>query len=359
MKKILAILIICLIVTALWLVINGLLKTQDSPVISSSSDELIIDQNIEVESRLKEEISSEVAEALKRESEVKEAKRLVSLARAEVRQKQQAANLPIKRLPTTSGGSLLGGIVGQHNKKFGFNKKFTKKPNPQIVKQKTKASKAVGIANNNFKKAKNKLDITSRSLEEIQKKVQTKKDLLERYKSYVIRLSTESIYKIPGPPKTLWVSISDSSQNLTVPDNFVTDTKNIQSIGEYAKVIAIAPAFTIKESETKCISIDPKGTEVTFELTPKDHGTFSVSAKVEFYKSIDCSGTPVPKTSSVLNVQVQVDNIKFMEIKGSELWTIFWAKLLDFWGAVIALIFSLILFLFRKKLKSLFGFTES
>jgi len=51
-----------------------------------------------------------------------------------------------------------------------------------------------------------------------------------------------------------------------------------------------------------------------------------------------------------------VDRAKLTTQYAGELWQVFWKKLLEFWGAVVALIFAALLFLLRKKLKQWFGF---
>ncbi|MGB5159376.1 hypothetical protein [Desulfobacterium sp. N47] len=76
------------------------------------------------------------------------------------------------------------------------------------------------------------------------------------------------------------------------------------------------------------------------------------------YNSDDCSGIPIPKATTYLKVQVFVDHAKEMKKHTKEFKEIFWDKLLEFWGGILAVFFALLLFLLRRHLKKWFGFED-
>jgi hypothetical protein len=130
-------------------------------------------------------------------------------------------------------------------------------------------------------------------------------------------------------------------------------------VGEAAKVEPVAPDFHIDHKE-ECMEIHPSGSEVQFILTPKEKksGQFDISANVRLYHSLDCSGTPIPKIAETLSVSVEVNYKEIFIEKLMELGSVTWDKFLEFWGALVALVFALILYLIRGKLKKWFGFAD-
>ncbi len=176
---------------------------------------------------------------------------------------------------------------------------------------------------------------------------------------YEIKLAADAQMSIPGPPGTLIVWIGSIVNTPDFSESFATDQETIPNLGDSAKVRPIAPNFTIEPSETQCFRIVPSGSQKKFTLTPKATGEFRISAEVELYDSNDCSGVPVPKSSSTLEVKVSVDEGGYVKRGIAELAEVFWEKLVDFWGAVLALFFGLILFLIRGKLKRWFGYDGS
>ena len=150
--------------------------------------------------------------------------------------------------------------------------------------------------------------------------------------------------------------ISSSSFTPTFPTRITQDEKRIPALGESARVEPFAPAFKIEPAETQCIKIHPSGSEVRFKLIPEKSGTFDVGANVFLFDSLDCAGSPIPKTAASLKVTVEVNQKEIFLEKAKDLWDIFWEQFLDFWAAFVAIIFALILFLIRGKLKQWFGF---
>ncbi len=176
---------------------------------------------------------------------------------------------------------------------------------------------------------------------------------------YEIKLAADAQMSIPGPPGTLIVWIGSIAYTPDFSASFATDQETIPNLGDFAKVRPIAPNFTIDPSETQCFRIVPSGSQKKFTLTPKSSGEFRISAEVELYDSNDCWGAPVPKSSSTLEVKVSVNEAGYVKRGIAELAEVFWEKLVDFWGALVALFFGLILYLIRGKLKRWFGYGGS
>jgi hypothetical protein len=178
----------------------------------------------------------------------------------------------------------------------------------------------------------------------------------ESYPEYTVVLGVDEQIGIPGFPGELRVWIGNSTFKPNFPTSMIQDETTIPGEGESAKVEPFAPAFEIDPPETQCIKIHLSGSELRFKLTPKKAGTFNVGANVFLFDSLDCSGSPIPKTAATLQVTVEVNTKEILAAKAGELWSIFWEKLLEFWAAFVVLIFGLILFLIRSKLKQWFGF---
>ena len=173
---------------------------------------------------------------------------------------------------------------------------------------------------------------------------------------YRVILGADSLMKLPGLPGELRVWIGDSSYSSNMSARMARDTADIPALGEWATINPFAPGFQIEPPETPCITIHPSGSEVIFELIPERSGTFEVGVTVNLYNSSTCSGSPIPKTAANLMVTVEVDRAEKIKASLSDLWNIFWLKLLDFWGALLALFFGLILFIIRGRLKRWFGY---
>ncbi|MGD2117526.1 MAG: hypothetical protein PVG66_04145 [Chromatiales bacterium] len=176
------------------------------------------------------------------------------------------------------------------------------------------------------------------------------------FDEYKVVLGADEHMQIPGLPGEMrvWIGATDASPEL--PEDMVQDETTVPAVGESAEVEADAPGFTVEPAERQCIKIHPSGSEVRFRLKPKDSGTFEVGANVYLFDSDDCSGPPVPKTVAALKVEVEVDEKAFVIDKIKQLWNVFWEQFLEFWGAFVALLFGLVLFLIRGKLKRWFGF---
>jgi hypothetical protein len=175
---------------------------------------------------------------------------------------------------------------------------------------------------------------------------------------YKVKLGADTQLTVPGSPGELivWIGSPDVEKRFEI--GMVTDesTTFVPAIGETAQVTPHAPDFEVKPEESECIRIHPSGSEVRFELMPKEAGAFEVGASVKLFESNDCSGAPVPKLVENLMVEVVVNEGKLVKQGLGELIKVAWEKFLEFWGALVALVLGLALFGVRDKFKKWFGF---
>jgi hypothetical protein len=173
---------------------------------------------------------------------------------------------------------------------------------------------------------------------------------------YKIVLGADARIKVPGLPGELRVWIGDPLTEPHLPSQMSRAEGRLPAIGQTAKVTPFAPAFEIDPGESVCVKIDPTGSVVRFKLKPTTVGIFNVGADVKLFSSDNCSGTPVPKTTETLQVEVIVDSSGELAEHTKQLWNVFWGKFVDFWGLATTLFFGLLLFLIRGKLKRWFSF---
>ena len=142
-------------------------------------------------------------------------------------------------------------------------------------------------------------------------------------------------------------------------DNIVRDTTSFPgTLGQFAKITPYAPDFDIEPKKSECIRIHPSGSSVRFVLAPKEKGEFKVSAIVELFEGVECSGTPIPKSSETLTVLVKVDTKHELLKKIQELFSILWDKFLSFWGLLWTLIFGVVFFLIRRSITKKTGYKD-
>jgi len=173
---------------------------------------------------------------------------------------------------------------------------------------------------------------------------------------YKVELGADEIIEMPGIPGELrvWIGLPDYGPNFR--DNMVTVEDTLPTVGVTALITPFAPAFEVEPKESICMKIHPSGSEVRFTLKPTQKGVFNVGAKVYLYESDDCTGSPIPKATRDLRVEVKVDHVSVIMLHIKKLWEVFWEKLLNFWAAIIALFFGLLLFFIRGQLKKRFGY---
>lgn len=174
--------------------------------------------------------------------------------------------------------------------------------------------------------------------------------------SYKVVLAADPEIKIPGIPGELRVWIGSLRADPNLPNYMTRVAGNLPAIGDTAKVTPFALAFEIEPKESICMGIDPTGSAVRFRLRPTKAGTFNVGADVQLFKSSDCTGTPVPKSTETLQVTVIVDKDEVLQERTIELGEVLWKKFLEFWGLSVTLFFAMLLFLVRGRLKKWFSF---
>lgn len=177
---------------------------------------------------------------------------------------------------------------------------------------------------------------------------------------YRVILSVDSIINKNGTG-ILEVWIGSPDIEVSISEGMVQDETTIPAtIGRYAKITPVAPDFEVKSfTEDKCHIIHPSGSVVRFSLNPKTTGSYKVSANIEIYEAADCNGTSVPKATKTLSVIVDVNTKKEISKKFNELLDIVWEKFLTFWGALITLVFAVLLFLIKRKIKRKSDFDET
>lgn len=179
-----------------------------------------------------------------------------------------------------------------------------------------------------------------------------------RIAQYRVVLAADETIRIPGTPGELRVWIGGEDYQPRFADDMVEDETAVPAVGESATVQPFAPGFEIEPQTTQCIRIHPSGSEVRFRLIPIQQGEFEVGADVFFFDSRDCTGSPIPKTAATLKVQVEVDPERILIGKALQLWDITWNKFVEFWAALVAIFFGVLLFLIRGKLKKWFGYED-
>lgn len=176
---------------------------------------------------------------------------------------------------------------------------------------------------------------------------------LDKYK---VELGVDGELFRPGPPGQLKVWIGDPSLSAGFTEDMATAETTIAALAPFARVTPEAPDFELDRKQSRCIKIDPTGSEVHFAITPKHTGTFKVGASVLLYETNKCDGAPVPKSAADLEVEVKVNPQGLLKYYLLQLWDVLWNGVLNFWTWLVATIFGLFVFLIRKKLKKRFGF---
>jgi hypothetical protein len=175
---------------------------------------------------------------------------------------------------------------------------------------------------------------------------------------YRVVVSGSKLLQLPGNKGLLNVWIGDEYFQPAADETMNIADSNIIAVGEYALVEANAPDFEVSPVTSKCLLLHPSGVNAKFYLTALKAGNFEVSATVNLFNTQDCSGPAIPKTANTLKVNVAVNQTLLDEQRRQSFVDIFWAKTTEFWAALLALFFGLILFLVRKQLKRLFGFDK-
>jgi hypothetical protein len=125
----------------------------------------------------------------------------------------------------------------------------------------------------------------------------------------------------------------------------------------FARISIFAPEFTVEPAEPQVTRVVPSGSSVPFAVTPKTEGSSKISATVELFDNEELRGMPESKTETV-SVTVYVDQKKVTKDRIKQLTDMTWDKFLVFWGALLVIVFGLVLYLIRKFLKNKTGFDQ-
>jgi len=157
--------------------------------------------------------------------------------------------------------------------------------------------------------------------------------------------------KFKGKSGTLRVWIGDKKYLPKTSDKFNAKSNDIILLSKWVKIKPHG-FFHFTPQISQCKEIDPTGTDIEFEMEPKEYGKYEASATIYYYDKEDCSDTPkTKKPDNELNIQVTT-NVK------EKIIDTFTQELLNSIEIVIGLLFAIPIFLLRKKIKRLFGFDK-
>ncbi|MDK2776223.1 MAG: hypothetical protein KYX62_00985 [Pseudomonadota bacterium] len=178
------------------------------------------------------------------------------------------------------------------------------------------------------------------------------------FSEYRAVLTADEHLLLPGSAGEMRVWIGNPDYQPQTPAGMVADSASIPAAGDYAIIEPQATGFTVTPVISECLRIHPAGSEQSFTLQPQETGRFYISARIYLYDNAHCSGSPVPRTTTRLSVVVEVNGKKIVTGGLTELATIFWQKLVEFWEIAVGLLFGLILFLLRRQLRRRFGYQQ-
>lgn len=157
---------------------------------------------------------------------------------------------------------------------------------------------------------------------------------------------------------TVWIRPKNKVPELR--EGKVRDTVTISSheMKQYARISLFAPEFTVEPAEPKVTHISSDGASAVFSVTPEKEGSAEISATVELFNNEDLSGVADTMTGSV-KVTVYVDEVEVRKNFFRELLDMTKKQFVPFFGALLAILFGLALYLIRKYLKKKTGFDEN
>ena len=175
--------------------------------------------------------------------------------------------------------------------------------------------------------------------------------------SYSVNVSATERLTRPGVPGEMTVWIGDPQKLPQVTEGMSSKTEALGVVGETAKVTPfVRGGIDVQPTGSICGRVDPSGSSFKFKLTPIDSGKFSVGANIELFNSADCTGSPVPKSTKEVAVEVTVcASCVAMDGLGTLL-NHAWKAFVEFWDKLLVIFFALLLFLTRKKIYTWFGF---
>ena len=179
------------------------------------------------------------------------------------------------------------------------------------------------------------------------------KDAAPGFDSYEVKLQATEEISLPGPAGEMWVWIGEQGLAPDTQTGMASDTATISAMNQQSATInPWSTGFAFTPARSGCFLLDRAGITQRFSMKPHESGSYTVGADVYLYRSEDCSGTPVPREATALEVAVSVDKSKLVGNHLMELWHIFWAKLLEFWGWLVGFLFLALGAFIRSRVKS-------
>lgn len=172
---------------------------------------------------------------------------------------------------------------------------------------------------------------------------------------YIVELLADQMLYIPGDPAEMRVWIGQKQYTPQRPQGMVGASSVLPILGQTAKVKPFSTGLIITPDRSICTRIVPSGTLVRFKITPQHSGRFDVGADIELFDSIDCSGAAIPKSAQTISVIVQVNKQAYVKKAGYEILEKTGSALLDFWAALLGVVFLGLVLIFRKKLFNHWG----
>jgi len=156
---------------------------------------------------------------------------------------------------------------------------------------------------------------------------------------YIARVSATDHIELPGAQGTLTVWIGLAQNLPQAGSGTASATQSLGMRGQTATITPFAPDFNVDPASTVCERVAPSGSEVNFALTPKRTGSLTVGANVQLFDSTDCSGVPVPKSTSVILVQVQVCRMCYVQSGLASMGQAAWTAFSHFWAWLLGVAF--------------------
>ena len=156
---------------------------------------------------------------------------------------------------------------------------------------------------------------------------------------------------------TVWIKPKDRVPGQRAGKVRDTVTVSSNEMKEYARISVFAPEFTVEPAEPRVTHITSDGASAVFSVTPEKEGSAEISATVELFNNEDLQGVADIMTGSV-KVTVYVDGVEVRKNFFRELLDMTKKQFVPFYGALLAILFGLALYLIRKFLKKKTGFDE-
>ena len=177
--------------------------------------------------------------------------------------------------------------------------------------------------------------------------------------SYIARVSATDHIELPGSKGqlTVWIGLP---QNLPQENtDTVSATASLGMRGQTATITPFAPDFEVDPASTVCERVVPSGSVVNFALVPKRAGELTVGANVQLFDSADCSGVPVPKSTSLIRVQVQVCRMCYVQSGLASLGLTAWKAFTQFWAWLLGVVFLTLGILINRWRRRRFHITKA